>query len=326
MVRVTVVIPVTRIDYLNICLNSLYKQSYKNFEIILINDMKLGIKKKGNLKLLLIKNINPAHRRNVAVKKAKGNIIAFMDDDACADTNWLKNAANFMDKNRDFDVVGGPDLIPENSTFGEKISDILLSNRFLGSGVLAHSNFSKQKEIMDGNSLTLCNLFVWKEAFEKVRGFNEKIGYGGEDTEFMYALTKKIKSRLMYLPNVVVYHKKRSFPFPYLKQRFNFRVNNGKMLFVYPEIYLKNYKFMLFFIAATLFFILLFLKPLIAFYALIIYFLILILISLPYVIKDWRFIILPVAFSMQHAAYYAGIIVGLSKIPNYSGLRKIRRV
>ena len=192
--------------------------------------------------------------------------------------------------------------------------------------MLAHSNYKKRKEVMDGSSLALCNLFVRKDVFEKIRGFNEKIGYGGEDTEFMYVLKNKLKSRLMYLPNVVVWHKKRGFPVPYLKQRFNFRVNNGKMLFVYPEIYLKNYKFMLFFIAATLFFVFLYLKPLIALYAFIIYFIILILISLPYALKDLRFIILPIAFSMQHTAYYLGIIVGLSNILNYSELRKMRRV
>ena len=117
MVKVTVVIPVTRIDYLNICLNSLYKQSYENFEIILVNNTEIKTTRK-NVKFLLIKNINPAYRRNVAVKKARGDIIAFIDDDAYADRNWIKNAVTFLEKNKDFDIVGGSDLIPENSSFG----------------------------------------------------------------------------------------------------------------------------------------------------------------------------------------------------------------
>ena len=324
MLKVSVIIPVTREDYLKNCLDSLNNQSFKDFEILLINNKKLKTTKK-NIKLILTKNLNPAYRRNFAAKNAKGHILAFIDDDAYVNKDWIKKAVNFLDKNKDFCVVGGPDILGKNAKFKEKISNILLSNKYLGSGVLAHQNYKKPKEVKDPSSLALCNFFIRKKAFEKVNGFNEKIGYGGEDTEFLYLLGKKTKCRMMYLPFLFVYHKKRDFILPYLKQRLKFRINNGKMLYAYPTLYLKNYKFLLFFAAATLFFILLFLKPLIAFYLFIFYLFLLILISLPYIAKDIRYIILPFAFGMQHLTYYIGILIGLFNFINYDKLRKMRR-
>jgi len=324
MVKVSIIIPVTREDYLKNCLVSLDNQSFKDFEIILINNKK-SEKIRKNIKAIITKNLNPAYRRNLAAKNTKGEIFAFIDDDVYVNKDWIKKAVDFLEKNKSFCVVGGPDILSKNAKFREKISDALLSNKYFGSGVLAHQNYKKNKEINDPSSLALCNLFVRKKAFKKVNGFNEKIGYGGEDTEFLYLLKKKLKCRMMYLPSLFVYHKKRDFMLPYLKQRLKFRINNGKMLFAYPKLYMKNYKFILFFIAATLFFISLFLKPLVAFYFFVLYLILLILISFPYLTKDVRYIILPFAFGMQHLTYYIGILIGLFNFINYNKLRKIRR-
>ncbi len=324
MVKVSVIVPVTRESYLNKCLNSLDKQSFRNFEVILVSNKELGKKLKEN-KLLITKEINPAYRRNLAAKKAKGEILAFIDDDAIANKDWIKHAVEFLDKNRSFCVVGGPDIISKNSRFREEISDVLLSNKYLGSGVLAHMNYNQKKEVSEASSLALCNLFVRKKIFEEVDGFNEKIGYGGEDTEFLEFIIRRTKCRMMYLPNLFVYHKKRDFMVPYLKQRLKFRINNGKMAYVYPKLYFSNYKFLLFFFVGTFFFVFLFLRPLIALYAFIFYLILLVLVSSPYFIKNVRFVILPFAFAAQHLTYYIGILIGLSNIVNYKKLRKIRR-
>lgn len=324
MVKVSIIIPVTREEHLKKCIASLDSQSFKDFEIILIAGKKLNVSKK-NIKTIISKDPNPAYRRNLAAKNANAEIFAFIDDDAYANKDWIKNAVNFLDKNNNFSVAGGPDILSNNSKFREKISDALLENKYLGSGVLAHQNYKKNKEVKDPSSLALCNFFIRKKEFEQLGGFNEQIGYGGEDTEFLYLLKKKLKCRMMYIPSLYVYHKKRDFMLPYLKQRFKFRVNNGKMLYAYPNLYLKNYKFLLFFIAATLFFILLFLKSLVALYLLIFYFILVSLFSLRYIVKDLRMIILPFAFGIQHLTYYIGILIGLFNFINYNKLRKIRR-
>jgi len=325
MPDISIIIPSSRNKDLISCLKSIYQQSFKNFEVIVICDKTLEIPEYDNLKILQVSELNPAYRRNLGVKYAQGEILAFIDDDAIAETDWLENAWKYLDKNKEICAIGGPDPINLDAPFLEKVSNVLLENKYLGSGVLSHSGYTKIKILKSASALSLCNLFVRKEVFNKIGGFNEGIGYGGEDTEFMYLLMKKLNCKIVYNPYIKVYHKKRKFGLPYLKQRLKFRINNGKMIFVYPGMYLKNAKFVLFLFAVTSFLILSIINPIVFSAGIISYFIITFLISLKYIIKDPRFIILPFAFFIQHSVYYAGIIIGLSNVFQYKKLRKIRR-
>ena len=119
-----------RNSYLKKCITYLLKQSYPLKEIIIIDDYStedndvfdflkkelsnflLNVKKLFNLKtkLILIKNMNQSgivKSRNLGVKVATGNIIAFLDDDGFPHRSWLKNLIkNYNDKQ--VVGVGGP--------------------------------------------------------------------------------------------------------------------------------------------------------------------------------------------------------------------------
>ena len=308
----SIIIPSNRKNNLKTCIGSILKQSLKNYELILISNESFNY---NNIliKNIITKNKNPAFRRNLASKKAKGKILVFIDDDAYPSKDWLKTAYDFFKKHPETEVLGGPDLTPPNAPLSEKITDTLLKHKLLGSGVLAHQNPKKLQEAKSPSSLALCNLFVKKELFNKIAGFNEKIGYGGEDTEFLYLAKKRFKAKLIYHPDLLVYHKKRRFPIPYLKQRLKFRINNGKMLYIYPELYLKNKKFLLFFFGISAVLSLSIFYPLFLIISLISYLILVLATSLNYIKKDIKLLfILPPAFILHHAAYYIGILIGLS--------------
>ena len=79
-------------DYFDECLNSVLRQTYKNYEIIIVNDASRGEYKK---KLKYYKNLYPdlikivhneknegvAAARNKGIDLAKGKYIAFLDSD-----------------------------------------------------------------------------------------------------------------------------------------------------------------------------------------------------------------------------------------------------
>ena len=79
-------------DYIIESIPYLLNQSYQNFEIIILPD-KLDRKIK-NEKIRIIKTgaIGPAEKRDFSLKYAKGEILAFIDDDAYPDKDWLKNS------------------------------------------------------------------------------------------------------------------------------------------------------------------------------------------------------------------------------------------
>jgi len=108
--KISVIIPFfDEINLLTRAINSVLHQTYKNFEIIIINDNPdkkgeiLEIKKKFNNKLIKYifnkRNIGAGLSRNKGIMVAKGKYIAFLDSDDFWNKNKLSNQINYMKKN-----------------------------------------------------------------------------------------------------------------------------------------------------------------------------------------------------------------------------------
>ena len=98
MARVTVVIPTTgRSHFLNLTLEGLCSQAFKDFEVLLIlkapNANTLATVQKFSkllkIKILLQKSNSLLGAYNEGINNATGEIIAFIDDDAVPESNWL---------------------------------------------------------------------------------------------------------------------------------------------------------------------------------------------------------------------------------------------
>jgi len=109
MSLVSVIIPYFRKkEFILSCINSILKQTYQNFEIIIVNDecsdeSRLILKKITNLdsRIKVINNINnlgPGLSRNIGVKKSNGEFLAFIDADDEWDSRKLKFQVQFMKK------------------------------------------------------------------------------------------------------------------------------------------------------------------------------------------------------------------------------------
>ena len=113
-------------------IESLLMQSYKNYEIILIDNNSTDrtveiIKefiKKGKLKIVLLKN---KHRNlslslNMGIKKANGKYIMRMDSDDYALKNRIKESVRFLKKNPNIKLIGSNILL---TYYGLKIKKIM---------------------------------------------------------------------------------------------------------------------------------------------------------------------------------------------------------
>ena len=92
-------------------INTVLRQTYKNWELIIIDDGSDSITKKilykyQNKKKIKIyflkKNKGAAYCRNLAIKKSNSDYIAFIDSDDLWKKNKLKLQINFMKKNNYF--------------------------------------------------------------------------------------------------------------------------------------------------------------------------------------------------------------------------------
>ena len=115
--KISVIIPVYNVEkYLARCLNSIIKNTYKNIEIILVND---GSKDKsqeiidkyknkyGNIiKAKEQENKGPAEARNVGIEMASGEYLMFIDSDDFIKEDYIENYVKTL-KEADYDLVAG---------------------------------------------------------------------------------------------------------------------------------------------------------------------------------------------------------------------------
>lgn len=115
MTKISVIVPVYNVEkYLNRCIDSILNQTFKDFELILIDDgskdksyeiMKCYTKDK-RLKIFKQKNMGPAKTRNRGIKEASGEFIMFIDSDDFIDNNYIEKYYN-ASKNSSYDLVIG---------------------------------------------------------------------------------------------------------------------------------------------------------------------------------------------------------------------------
>jgi len=116
--KVSIIIPVERIggDAERAIESVLRQEAPFPFELILVSAAPLAAELVAEIgtgvRNVIEPNRNPATRRNRAVSEAKGEILAFIDDDAVADSGWLATAVAYLDAHPDVLALGGPDPAP----------------------------------------------------------------------------------------------------------------------------------------------------------------------------------------------------------------------
>src|SRR3989344_392936 len=135
------------------------------------------------INFIIEKGPNHCLNLNRGVKKAKTEILAFVNGHTLLPRDWSKKVRIFFEKHPEIDIVGGPQLTPENASYFEKISGYALGSRF-GSGE-ASTRYSGRKLILnaDETMLTSANLVCRKHVLKLVK-FDETL-YPGGDPKFI---------------------------------------------------------------------------------------------------------------------------------------------
>lgn len=190
---------------------------YRDIEVLKsLKELKYNNKK---YEIIIKKGYNASENRNYGIKKAKGEIIYFLDDDAIIDKNILKNAEEFFDK-YDVDILGGPQLTPKDDKFFAKIFGSAIESYWCSYKMANRYKKGKLNLDADELSLTSANVFIKKNVFKKIKGFDERL-WPGEDPEF-FSRAKKNNFKIAYSPELIIYHRRRSNLFSLLKQHYKY--------------------------------------------------------------------------------------------------------
>ncbi|MFL2943755.1 MAG: glycosyltransferase [Candidatus Poseidoniales archaeon] len=236
---VSIVIPTTgHVKFIKGLVESLNKLDYpkEKYELILIGDEETELlndssKKANDYGIKTVVKYEPfaaGKKRNIGVELANGDIIAFTDDDTILREDWLNNAVKHLNDNTNYVGVGGPNFTPREGLPFAKAVGRIFGSKFLFSFryTIGHP---KPKEIEHNPT---CNYIIKKEVFKTVKFHNTL--WPGEDAEFDIRLIKK-GFKILYAPNVVVWHHRRSRPLPFLKQMFNYGKTRAQVTRMHPD-------------------------------------------------------------------------------------------
>lgn len=234
--------------YLRECIESCLKLDYPDFEILVLpdNDLILNYPK---TRVIPTGELTPPLKRDMALSQAKGEILAFLDDDAYPDKDWLTKALRHFES-PEIAAVGGPAVTPEADSLRQKASGLVYSS-YLMSGQYVYRYLPRPQRFVD--DYPSCNFLVRKSVMRELGGFNTKF-WPGEDTFFCLKIVRDLKKKIIYDPQVLVYHHRRSLFKGHLKQIANYALHRGYFVKRFPETSFRLTYFLPSFFVLGLFF------------------------------------------------------------------------
>lgn len=254
MINTSVIIPNWNgCDLLRDCLTSLSKQTYKNFEIILIDngssDNSIDYVRENFPKVrikILDKNYGFAKAINKGVSLSKSKYVVFLNNDTEVDQNFVNSLIKC--------VIAHPEVISVNS----KILNFKNREIIDGVGILinevgqAESIGYLQKDMGQYNKESYifgatggASLFK-REEFVKIGGFDEDYFMYSEEVDFAFR-AQFLGYKSIYSPKAIIYHKHKATAkkFPQYIEYWQFKNMTQTIVKDFPtEILVKNWRWL----------------------------------------------------------------------------------
>jgi cellulose synthase/poly-beta-1,6-N-acetylglucosamine synthase-like glycosyltransferase len=220
--KYTFVIPVKEInDYIKGSIPKLFLFLREDFEILIYPD-ETTKDTWPKTRQIASGAVGPAQKRNLAIRDAKGGILIFIDDDAYPKDDFLEILEkDFQDEK--IVAVGGPAITPKESRFWQKVSGATFLSSLSGGFPERYKPIGKKKFVSDWPSV---NLSIRKNIFKELGGFGGDY-WPGEDTKLGFDLLMKKNIKILYDPELVVYHYRREGLVKHVKQISAYGLHRG---------------------------------------------------------------------------------------------------
>lgn len=211
---------------------------------ILSSIKKLKFPKK-DFEVIIQKGLNVPTNRNKGAKKARGEIILFLDDDAIIEPDFLEKVKLFFDKNPEVSILGGPQLTPSSDNFFARTNGYALESPF--SSMRESKRYKKARLNLNADSshITGANLICKKSLIRKIK-FDKNL-YPADDV-YLVNRAKKLGFKVAYSPEIYIYHRRRASLKGLIKQIFDYGKSRPQikapgekkfnLLFLIPSIFL----------------------------------------------------------------------------------------
>lgn len=211
---ISVIVPIYKVEqYLDECVESITNQTYKNLEIILVDDGSPDdcpamcdewVKRDNRIKVIHKKNGGLSSARNAGLDVATGEYISFVDSDDFICQDALQNLYDRFHGNDAISIVSGMIYRYKNGK----------TRNFRDEWFITEEKIISAKEFLLETMSQKTSYTVWNKLYKKsvLDGVWFREGRNNEDTLFMYELGRKIHNTnisMVEIPMYVYYYRYR---------------------------------------------------------------------------------------------------------------------
>ncbi|MGQ9588777.1 MAG: glycosyltransferase [Planctomycetota bacterium] len=155
----------------------------------------------SRIEAFVARGVQPARQRNEAVRRARGEILLFLDDDSEASPGLLLRYVESFRGDPRLGAAGGPAQASRGNRIQSLSALVLGDPRVTGRSAARYCPVGELRAA-DERELILCNLAVRRSAFEDLGGFDESL-YPNEENDFLERMARR-GWKLLYDPDAVV--------------------------------------------------------------------------------------------------------------------------
>ena len=210
-------------------LRSLEKLNYPDFEVMVVDDGstdKTGEVARSfeSVRYVHQENLGLSVARNTGIATAKGEVIAFTDDDCRVDEDWLHFLVSDLLRN-EFQGIGGHNFLPPEDS---PTAAVVMASP----GGPAHVMLTdREAEHIPG-----CNMAFYKSVLDDVGGFDPIYRKAGDDVDLCWRL-QQASHRIGFSHAGFVWHYRRSTAVAYLKQQYGYGEAEALLIRKHPEYF-----------------------------------------------------------------------------------------
>ncbi|WP_019908928.1 glycosyltransferase family 2 protein [Paenibacillus sp. HW567] len=184
-------------EYLQECIDSIDRQTYKEYEIIIINDGSTEIatldflrkieRDRKDIKLINQNNSGVSSARNKGIENSNGHYILPLDGDDMIAETYIEKCVKVLDENTGIDIVYCIGMC-----FGFK------------KGLFVLNDFAVKKMLKE--NLVFCSAMYRRSDFDQTTGYNCNMIYGYEDWDFWLSMIE-IEKNFFRINEVLFYYR-----------------------------------------------------------------------------------------------------------------------
>lgn len=210
------------------CIEGLIDMNYPQYEIIVVNDGSTDnladIVRQYPVKLINTENRGLSNARNTGLQHASGEIVAYIDDDAYPDPDWL-HYLSYEFEHSSHAAVGGPNLVPpEDGPIAKCVAS--------SPGGPVHVLLSDET----AEHIPGCNMAFRRKLLLAVGGFDPMYQAAGDDVDVCWRI-QHAGYTIGFHPSAIVWHHRRNSVKAYWKQQKGYGKAEALLEAKWPEKY-----------------------------------------------------------------------------------------